>query len=159
MKLARSAALTQRKLLDSRLKNLGSLVNLRPPRSGWLKAIRGALGITSRQLGSRVGVSHQVIVRLEDSESKGTVTIGSLDRTARAMGCRFIYAIVPESQYESLEAIIDDRARAVARDLAKDVTHSMKLECQSVDLNDTESQIENLAQELKAKLDHRLWAK
>lgn len=159
MKVAKNAALTQRKILDSRLNGLKSLADLSRPRSGWLKAIRGALGITSRQLGTLVGVTHQVIVRQEERESKGSVTLESLDRTAHAMGCRLVYAIVPESQYGGLEAILDHRARALARKLAKDVVHSMKLESQGVDTADTETQTESLAQELKAKLDPRLWAK
>lgn len=159
MRVAKSATSTQRKMLDSRLSQLESLIDVPPPRSGWLKAIRGALGMTSRQLGTRVGATHQVVTRLEERETKGTVTLESLDRTARAMGCRLVYAIVPEPQYGSLEGILDHRARALSRKLAKDIAHSMKLESQGVDTTDTEAQIESLAQELKAKLDARLWAK
>jgi len=159
MKVAKHAALTQRKILDSRLNSLKSFADLSRPRSGWLKAIRGALGMTSRQLGTRVGTTHQVIVRQEERETRGTMTLETLERTARAMGCRLVYAIIPESQYGSLEAIVDHRARVLARDLAKDVAHSMKIESQGVDIADTEAQIECLAQELKSKLDPRLWAK
>ncbi len=159
MRVARSTAATQRRMLDSRLIQLRSLAGFPPPRSGWIKAIRGALGITSRQLGVRVGTTHQVIVRQEERETKGAVTLDSLDRTARAMGCRLVYALVPEAQYGSLEGILDHRARSLARTLATAVAHSMRLESQGVDATDTEAQVESLAQELKAKLDPRLWAK
>lgn len=159
MKTSKKAAITQRQTLEARLTKLSPLADLPRPRSGWLKAIRGALGLTTRQLGARVGATHQVIVRQEEREVKGTVTLESLDRTARAMGCRLVYAIVPDTQQGSLEGILNERARTLARKLTKDIGHSMKLESQGVDASDTEVQIERLAQELKMNLDPRLWEK
>ncbi len=159
MKVAKKTTTLQRKTLEPKLNQLKLLLDITRPRSGWLKAIRGALGITTRQLGRRLGSTHQVILRQEEREITGAVTLESLDRAARAMGCRFVYALVPEPRYGSLEAILDERARSLARTLAKDVSHSMKLENQGVDIGNTEAQIERLAQDLKAKLDPRIWEK
>jgi len=39
MKVAKHAALTQRRILDSRLKGLKSLADLSRPRSGWLRLV------------------------------------------------------------------------------------------------------------------------
>lgn len=159
MKTAKTTTNTQRRLLDDQLKPLQALANLRKPRSGWLKAIRGGLGLTTRRLAARLGADMAAVVRMETREAKGTVTLESLDRAAHAMGCRLIYAIVPEQRYENLEAILDERALALARRLAKEVGHSMALESQGVDASHTSAQIERLAQELKARLDSRLWEK
>ncbi len=104
-----------------------------------------------------MGTTHQVPLRLEDSETRGTVTLDSLDRAARAMNCRLVYAIVPAPELGSLEAIVEDRALALARSLASTVSHTMHLESQGVDAEDTEVQIKRLAEELMRTSDRRLW--
>src|SRR4051794_39688780 len=78
MKTAKKAVITQRQILESKVNSLKLLLDQPRPRSGWLKAIRGALGITTRQLGARLGTTHQVVVRQEERETKGTVTLESL---------------------------------------------------------------------------------
>lgn len=157
MKIAKAAANRQKQILEDKLKPLNLLASTLPPRSGWLKAIRGALGMTTRKLAARLKTDMSAVVRMEEREAKGAVTLESLDRAARAMGCRLVYAIVPDPRYGSLEAILDERAHALARKLAKDVSHSMKLESQEVESTNTEAQVERLAQDLKSKLDSRLW--
>lgn len=158
MKTAKATTSTQRRVLDEKLKQLKSL-NTTMPRSGWLKAVRGALGLTTRGLAALLKTDMAAVVRMEKRELKGAVTLESLDRAARAMGCRLVYAIVPDIRHGSLDAILDDRSRELARKLAKEVIHSMKLENQSVDSGNTDAQIERLAQDLKTKLDPRLWEK
>ncbi len=130
-----------------------------PPRSGWLKAIRTALGLTTRQLGARMGTTHQVPLRMERSETEGTITLDSLERAAQAMNCRLVYAIVPASEFGTLEAIVDARATELARTLASAVSHTMHLESQGVDAANTKVQIKRLAEDLKRTADRRLWEK
>jgi hypothetical protein len=72
------------------------------------------------------------------------------------MGCRLVYAIVPE---ESLEKIVDQKAKAAAARLMKSVDHSMRLEKQGVNSSAAIQQLETLASELKARLDPSLWEK
>jgi len=55
----------------------------RPPR-GWVKAIREALGMTTRQLASRIGVGQSRVVDIEKGEMTGSITLDSLQRAARA---------------------------------------------------------------------------
>src|ERR1700722_8381925 len=82
--------------LDRRFKALGPLVqNPRPPK-GWLRAIRDALGMTTAQFARRLGVSQPRIIELEKSEVTGGVTLNTLQRAAEALGCRLVYALVPE---------------------------------------------------------------
>jgi predicted DNA-binding mobile mystery protein A len=157
MKTSKNKANTQRRILDQKIKLLESLSNIANPRSGWLKAIRGALGLSARRLGSRLNVDMSAVLQMEQREMKGTITLDLLARAAKAMDCKLVYAIVPDFKYSSLDAILDERAMMLARTLAKDVSHSMKLESQGVSDDDTEAQIQRIAQELKAKLDLRLW--
>lgn len=100
----------------------------RPPK-GWLRAIRDALGMTTAQFARRLGVSQPRIVKLEQAEIDGSVTLRSLERAAEALGCRVVYALVP---HHSLAETIDERERTVARRRLESVAHTMALENQTV---------------------------
>ncbi len=70
------------------------------PSRGWLKAIREALGMTTAQLGQRLGVVQSRVVAIEQAEAKGTVTLNSLEKAAQALDCRLVYALVPRQSLE-----------------------------------------------------------
>ncbi len=129
-------------------------VEKRPP-SGWLKAVRGALGISSRQLAQIVGVNMSSIIRLEERETEGKVTLEMLSRAAQAMDCKLVYAIVPTDEHESLEAVFDNRARSAAQELLQKVEHSMRLEDQGSPESKTD--LDKLTQTLKETIDPRIW--
>jgi predicted DNA-binding mobile mystery protein A len=76
--------------LDQRLKKMRALAAISRPPKGWARAIRDALGMTTAQLGKRLGVSQPRIVEIEQTEVSGTITLNSLQRTAEALGCRFV---------------------------------------------------------------------
>ena len=156
MKLSKKNILNQQKILDSRVKDLITLRNIPKPRSGWLKALRTGLGISARQLGQRLGVTHQVVMRLEKGEVEGTTTIDSIQKAANAMDCIFIYAVVP-TKHASLDALLEDKATSLARKIAEEVGHSMAMEDQKVEKHFTEEQIKQLAKKLKDDLDPRIW--
>jgi predicted DNA-binding mobile mystery protein A len=109
-----------------------TLQNMRtpPPRptSGWISSVREALGITLDQIGKQIGSSRQAVQQLERAEATDRITLGALRRTAEAMGCELIYALVPKSGTfaELAERPVRDRA---ARDV-KSVMHTMMLEDQ-----------------------------
>jgi predicted DNA-binding mobile mystery protein A len=160
MKLQKKPLHQQRHILDSRFKKWLLLAREPNPRKGWLRAIRESLGMTTRQLAARLGGDMSGIVRLEEREVKGTATLQSLDKAARAMGCHLVYAIVPENiSNSSLEQILDDQAISVAKEISKSVGHSMRLEKQGVGPKETDAQIQNLAKELKENLDSKIWNK
>lgn len=155
MKTNKKAIGTQRRMMEKKVHPWLPLRAERPPPSGWLKAIRGSLGLSARQLASILGIDSAAIIRLEEREPEGKITLKVLDRAAKAMGCKVVYAIVPDGPYENLDMIVNQRARKVARDLIQKVEHSMRLENQgSASVN---ADIENLAQELKMKMDPRMW--
>lgn len=159
MKLNKKALLNQRELIEERVKTWTPVSQDKAPPSGWIKAIRESIGMTARQLGDRIGIDHTGILRLEERESKGKVTIEMIERAAHAMNCKLVYAIVPNDPHESLEEIIDEQALKSARALTAKIAHSMRLEKQGVEINTTDSQIKKLAQELKDNFDPLLWGK
>ena len=75
------------------------------------------------------------------------------------MNCRLIYAIVPNDRYSDLEAIIDERARDLAQQLVRTTEHSMRLEKQGASDDDLAKEVDSLANQLKSKMDSRIWAK
>jgi predicted DNA-binding mobile mystery protein A len=115
--------------LDKRFSALRPLVQSPRPPKGWLRAIRDALGMTTAQFGRRLGVSQPRIIELEQSEVSGGVTLNTLQRAAEALGCRFVYALVPE---QPLEDTVRSRAQLIAARQLAAVEHTMRLEDQSV---------------------------
>lgn len=123
------------------------------PRAGWVRAIREALGMSQAQLAGRMGISRQSVQDLEKSEAERRITLDSLDRAARAMGCRVVYSLVPESG--SLDELLERRANQVADALLRPADHSMKLEAQGV--GEMERQRRLLVDELLRGNPGKLW--
>jgi predicted DNA-binding mobile mystery protein A len=116
--------------LDKRFAALRPLAkNPRPPK-GWLRAVRDALGMTTAQFARRLGVSQPRIIELEQSEVSGSVTLHTLQRAAEALGCRLVYALVPE---RPLAETVQERAELVAERQLTSVEHTMRLEDQAVE--------------------------
>ncbi|MBC7691112.1 MAG: mobile mystery protein A [Methylotenera sp.] len=156
MKLNKKTLHQQRRQLDEKLKGWNELAQVPRPRSGWLKPIREALGMTTRQLAALLETNNGAVLRMEKREAEGKVTLDTLNRAAEAMGCRVVYAIVPN---QSLERIVDQRADDAAQAILNSLSHSMKLEKQEVTPKVAKNQREELARELKLKLDSALWEK
>lgn len=159
MKTSKKNLISQRTLIEKKLRPWVALRTDTVPRSGWLKAVRGALGVSTRQLAERVGVEQSNITRLEEREASGKVTLERLAKTAQAMNCKLVYAIVPDDRFATLEAIIDERAKELAQQLARTAEHSMRLEKQGSHDDDVARDIDGLASQLKSKVDSRIWSK
>ena len=94
-------AILARKNLDRRLATLRDEAVAVPPR-GWLKGIREALGLSTRQLATRMGAAYSRITAMEKAEVTGAITIKSMREAAEAMGCTFVYAIVPTTSLDDI---------------------------------------------------------
>lgn len=147
---------TARRQLDKRLSSLQISDAFVRPRRGWLKAIREALGMTTAQLAQRLGVAQSRVVAIEQAETKGTITLNSLEKAAQALDCRLVYALVPK---HSLEETIENQALQVARKRMKSASHTMALEAQSVDKADENEQLKRLMKQLVEKGGSKLWRK
>lgn len=145
---------TARRQLDKRLSSMQNMeLFVRPPR-GWLKAIREALGMTTAQLGRRLGVVQSRVVAIEQAEAKGTITLNSLEKAAQALDCRLVYALMPR---QPLEDIVEQRASLLAKSRLKSTGHTMTLEAQGVDATDESEQLKRLIRQLVEKSGSKLW--
>lgn len=82
------------------------------PRSGWVREIRTALGLSQSQLAARAGVSRATVQQMERAEAERRITVASLDKLAAAMDCRVAIAILPRGG--SLEDVRRRQALAKA---------------------------------------------
>ena len=118
-----------RKQLDKSLQQLQILAGSHPPRRGWIRAIRNALGMSARQLAARLGVSQQRVAQIEKQEMDGGLTIKAMRKAAEGLDCRFVYGFVPN---DSLEAIVTKQAKRVALRRLALASHTMSLENQTL---------------------------
>jgi hypothetical protein len=82
------------------------------PTDGLLSVVRQVLRIPVREIAGKVGVDRSVLYGLEVSERRRTITLRSLSRVAKAMGCKVVYGVVPEGGL-TLEELAEDRMLAV----------------------------------------------
>jgi predicted DNA-binding mobile mystery protein A len=140
--------------LDKRFAALRSLAKGARPPKGWLRAIRDALGMTTAQFARRLGVSQPRIIELEKSELTGGVTLHTLQRAAEALGCRLVYALVPE---RPLAETVRDRANLVAERQLAPVEHTMRLENQAVADTKARAELRRRSIEDLLRRPARLW--
>lgn len=142
-----------RKNLDRRLVPLRGDPLIVPP-SGWIKAIREALGLTAEQLARRMGVVQSRVSALEKAERAGTPSLKTLRQAAEAMNCTLVYAIVPTT---TLDDILREQATKKADvELARH-HHTMRLENQAMDKSDLAAERERLVADMLAGSLRRVW--
>ena len=141
------------KNLDKRFAAIREARIATPPR-GWLRAIREALGLSTRQLAERMGAAPSRITTLEKAEVTGGTTLRSLREAAEAMDCTLVYAIVPKT---TLEAIRRERAVAIAERELSSLHHTMRLENQAVGRDELEEERQRLIDDLLTGSPRRLW--
>jgi predicted DNA-binding mobile mystery protein A len=150
MKKAKLTA-KSRARLDARFKKMKPVSQYAAPVRGWIRAIRGGLGMSSAQLAKRLGIKQPSVIALEQSEVKGSIELATLRRVAEALGCTVVYALVPN---KPLETMVRDRARTVARVRRAAVEQSMLLEDQAVGTEDSEARLDEFLRETNPS---RLW--
>lgn len=142
-----------RKHLDRQVAEIRVPAFSKPPK-GWLRAVRDALGLTTRQLAERMKKSQPSITALEKNEATEAITLKSLREAAEALDCQLVYAIVPNG---SLEAIARKQARKVAEARLRRIDHTMSLEAQGVRRPELEAELERLTEEVLRTGGSRLW--
>jgi predicted DNA-binding mobile mystery protein A len=131
---------TARRRLDQRL--MGLDLGQRPPR-GWIRAIRDALGMTTAELGQRMGLTQSRVSQIERSEELGSIRLDTLERAAHALNCEVQYVFVPN---EPLEDMVQRQARLRAQAEVGAVTHTMALEDQLPEPGVIDAQVEELTE-------------
>ena len=128
------------KQLDRVLKPYRTARKIPRPSKGWIHSIRQALGVSSGELARRLGTSRQLPLQLEKGEVKDRITLKSLRAVANALDCDLVYALVPRAR--NMQELIENRARAEAKERVLGVEHSMALENQAVGKIDEAIEVE-----------------
>ncbi len=89
--------LTRLAELDRQFCDYAKLQRNATPRCGWTKTIRLALGMSSKALGERLGMTAQGARKLEQAEANGTITLNTLARLAHGLDCEVHYVFVPRT--------------------------------------------------------------
>lgn len=152
--MARDYSDLKLKQTEELLRPFQRLARAQPPRAGWVRAVREALGMSAAQLAARLNVTRQTIRDLEHNEAAGKITLESLQKLAAALGCRVTYALVPEKPLSEMQR---ERAQLMAASLMQPVSHSMKLEAQSISDREERRQRERLVQKLLQGNPKKLW--
>jgi predicted DNA-binding mobile mystery protein A len=106
-------------------------LGLEVPSKGWLRAVRGALGLTQRKVAAKLRMKQQPYAAIEEREMSGTVTLETLRRAAGALDCELVYFLVPRPGVaRSFEELAMKHNPAQANLRATE--HSMALEGQAV---------------------------
>lgn len=141
--------------LNGKMRGFASLKQVTMPPTGWIKAIRTALGMSMQQLGNKLNVSKQGVMDIEKREKDGSITIKSLREIARAMDMQLVYGMVPNDR--SLEALIEKRATELATQIVMRTANTMKLEAQANSKKRIEAAIRERAAAIKNEMPKILW--
>ncbi len=141
--------------LESKLRAYARLKETSTPSTGWVKAIRKALGMSLQQMANRLSITKQSATELEQREQDGSLTLKSLREAARVLDMELVYGLVPKDG--SLEALVERKARELAIQIVSRTSNSMKLEDQENSQERIKKAIDERADELKREMPKVLW--
>jgi len=126
-----------------------------PPPTGWLKALRSALGMSSQQLANKLSLTRQGVLAIEQREKDGSITLKALREAATALDMQLVYGLVPKDG--SLDALVERKAREMAKQIVLRTSNTMKLEDQENSRERIEKAIEERAAAIKTEMPKTLW--
>lgn len=124
------------------------------PKEGWIRTLRKALGMSSPQLATRLGVSKSQASQMERMECEDRITLKQLRRVAEVLDCDLHYALVPR---QPIEKMIRDRAMRKAKRLVDKTNDQMTLEAQQLSHDALERQVNREVDRLMRELPRDLW--
>jgi predicted DNA-binding mobile mystery protein A len=134
-----------RKRLDKMLIPLKAYAENAIPGNEWVKTLRKALGMSTKDLANIVGIDQSRISRIENAEVYGNVKISSIERVAVQLGMEFVYGFVPQN---TLEDMMREQARNIALEKMKQISHNLQLGLQMI----TEAEKESLLNDMIDKI-------
>ncbi len=141
--------------LNDKMLRFVSLKRVAVPPTGWIKAIRTAVGMSMQQLGNKLSISKQAVLDMEKREKEGSITLKSLREVARVMDMQLVYGFVPIDG--SLDALIEKRARVLATEIVMRTATTMKLEDQANSKKRIRKAIEERTASIKNEIPKILW--
>ena len=130
-----------REQLDRKLSTLKGFTAQGLKSIGWIKTIREALGMTSTNLASRVGVNQSRIIHMEKAESDGNIKISTMERIADALDMDFAYGFVPRT---SLNEMVRQQAKKIALQKMERLDNTMRLELQELSSEEKERALKDM---------------
>jgi predicted DNA-binding mobile mystery protein A len=141
--------------LSSKMLVVASIRKIAPPPTGWIKAVRAALGMSLQQLGNKLSITKQSITDIERREKDGLITIKTLRDAANGLDMELVYGFVPKDG--SLEALIERKAQELATQIVLRTSNTMKLEDQGNSKKRIQKAIEERTESLKNEMPKILW--
>lgn len=141
--------------LNNKMLEFAKLKQVAFPPTGWIKAIRTAIGMSMQQLGNKLSISKQGILDIEKREKEGSITIKSLKEIGRALDMQLVYGFVPNDG--SLDALIEKRATELATKIVLRTSDTMKLEDQANSKERIEKAIKERTEEMINEMPKILW--
>ena len=136
--------------LESKIKVYAPITKTAIPPTGWIKAVRLALGMSLQQLANRISITKQSVQEMEQREKDGTISLKSLREAAKSLDMELVYGFVPKDG--SLDALIDRKARELATQIVSRTSNTKKLE----DQENSETRLINAIEQRKAILKQQM---
>lgn len=141
--------------LNHKMSVLSDIKMVAPPPTGWINAIRTALGMSMQQLGNKLSITKQGVLDMEKREKEGAITIRSLRDIAQALDMQLVYGFVPND--DTIDDMINKRATALATKIVMRTAHTMKLEDQANSDLRIENAIRERAEDIVKEMPKILW--
>lgn len=123
----------------------------------WIRRVRKALGMSGAALSERLGGgSRSRAANLERNEREERATLRSMREAAEALGCRFVYGIVPPPGV-TVENLIEQQAERRAKQLLNRARGHMALEAQTLSAADAAAELARLKAELMRQPPRDFW--
>ena len=129
--------------------------SLSKPLGGWIATFQEAIGMNTPALAKRLGITRNSTYSSIQNECSGSISLNQLDKMAKAMGGKLVYAIVP---FEGpVEEIVKVQARKKAKRIIQRTRAQMALEEQTDGLRSQEEMIEELATDMMREMPRNFW--
>ncbi|MEM9835170.1 MAG: mobile mystery protein A [Bacteroidota bacterium] len=141
--------------LEKKIAEFSRAKEVLPPGSGWVHAIRTAIGMSLSQFGKRLNMTAQGARGIEKREADKSITLASLNEAAVAMDMQLVYGFIPKE--ETLEKMIEKRASEVAQKIVLRTAHTMHLEDQAIPTDDLRIAVEDKTNDIINEMPKYLW--
>jgi predicted DNA-binding mobile mystery protein A len=141
--------------LNTKMVEVAAIKKITPPPTGWIKAVRTALGMSLQQLGNKVSITKQSLQDIEGREKDGTITLKTLREVAHALDMQLVYGFVPNDG--TLDALIERKAKELATQIVLRTSNTMKLEDQENSKKRILKAIEERTEAIKNEMPKILW--
>jgi predicted DNA-binding mobile mystery protein A len=141
--------------LDKKIIKFNKLTDIAIPPNGWIYSIRTAIRMSLRQLAERLNITTQSVKEIEGREQSGSVSIKVLRQAGEALNMKLVYGFIPQSG--TLEKMIEDRAKELAKEIVLRTSNTMQLEDQENTEERIEKAIQEKTEEIIQKMPRYLW--